>query len=231
MHVSVVVPVFNEERTIRTIHDHICATGIPYEIIYIDDGSSDNSASILNNLSARCNIRVIHHTTNHGKGRAIRTGVLNASGDIIILQDADLEYDPRAYSRLLAPFKTKDTKVVYGARFTKRTKQAFYFPHYLANRILTKLTNMLYGCTLNDMETGYKVFRREIFSALNITAEGFEFEPEFTAKVIRKGYRIYEVPISFNPRNYQQGKKIKFKDAIKAIWTLIRVRFMKEKIS
>ena len=225
MKVSVVVPVFNEEKTIETIDRKIRATGIPSEIIYVNDGSTDASAAILALLATKENTRLVSHAINKGKGSALRSGVESATGEVVILQDADLEYDPREYANLLAPFADHSVQIVFGARFMQATPHAFYLPHYLANKILTFLTNLLFGSHLNDMETGYKVFRKRIFDELNITATGFEFEPEFTAKVLLRGYHIHEVPISFNPRNYQQGKKIKFKDALKAVWTLIRIRF------
>ena len=222
-----VVPVYNEERTIRTIHQAILSTGLASEVIYVNDGSSDLTRALLEAVSDGKNIHVIHHPLNLGKGAAIRTGVEKASGDIIILQDADMEYDPHEYAKLLEPFNNSSVQVVYGARFRSRTRKAFYLPHYIANRLLTLLTNVLFGSDLNDMETGYKVFRRLIFNELSITSNGFEFEPEFTAKLLRKGYHIVEIPIGFNPRNYQQGKKIKLHDAIKAVETLIRIRFQK----
>ena len=228
MRVSVVVPVFNEAKTIEKVHRSIQSTGIASEIIYINDGSSDESANILEQIASSSSIVVINHPVNRGKGSAIRSGVKIATGDVIILQDADLEYDPAEYPKLLAPFKKGSHNIVYGARFLQRTSQPFYLPHYLANRILTALTNILFGSHLNDMETGYKVFKRSIFFDLNITAKRFEFEPEFTAKVLRKGYQITEVPISFNPRNYEQGKKIKFKDAIQAVFTLLKIRIQKD---
>jgi len=220
MRVSVVVPVFNEEKTIETIHHAILSTGIPFEVVYVNDGSTDNTSEILASLSKGKSIHQIDHPTNLGKGAAIRTGVEKASGNVIILQDADLEYDPNEYKRLLQPFEDTSVQVVYGARFNQRTHHAFYLPHYFANRILTILTNLLYRSKLNDMETGYKLFKRSLFFRLNIQANGFEFEPEFTAKVLRKGCTIIEVPISFNPRNYQQGKKIKLSDAVKAVVAL-----------
>jgi glycosyltransferase involved in cell wall biosynthesis len=226
MKVSVVVPVFNEEKTIKTIDQKIRATGIPSEIIYVNDGSTDASAAILTQLTSQENTRLVSHAVNEGKGSALRSGVESSVGDVVILQDADLEYDPREYANLLAPFADQTVQIVFGARFMQPTPHAFYLPHYLANKMLTFLTNLLFGSHLNDMETGYKVFRKRIFDDLNITAMGFEFEPEFTAKALLSGFRIHEVPISFNPRNYQQGKKIKFKDAFKAVWTLIRIRLL-----
>jgi glycosyltransferase involved in cell wall biosynthesis len=226
MKVSVVVPVFNEEKTIETIDQKIRATGIASEIIYVNDGSTDASAAILAQLTLQENTRLVSHAVNKGKGCALRSGVESAVGEVVILQDADLEYDPRAYANLLAPFADQSVQIVFGARFMKHTPHVFYLPHYLANKMLTFLTNLLFGSHLNDMETGYKVFRKRIFDDLSITAMGFEFEPEFTAKALLRGFRIHEVPISFNPRNYQQGKKIKFKDALKAVWTLIRIRLL-----
>lgn len=226
MKVSVVVPVFNEEKTIATVDQKIRATDIPSEIIYVNDGSTDASSAILAQLTLQENTRLVSHAVNKGKGSALRSGVESAVGDVVILQDADLEYDPREYANLLAPFADQSVQIVFGARFMQPTPHAFYLPHYLANKMLTFLTNLLFGSHLNDMETGYKVFRKRIFDDLNITAMGFEFEPEFTAKALLSGFRIHEVPISFNPRNYQQGKKIKFKDALKAVWTLIRIRLL-----
>jgi glycosyltransferase involved in cell wall biosynthesis len=224
MRVSVIVPIYNEENTIEIIHEAILSTGIPEEIIYVNDGSTDGTSKILSALGINQKIKVISHPKNQGKGAAITTGVENARCDVVILQDADLEYDPREYNRLLAPFKDPAVQVVYGARFKQHTHHAFYLPHYLANRMLTFLTNLLFDCNLNDMETGYKVFRKSLFSELEIKSTGFEFEPEFTAKLLIKGYQIEEVPISFNPRNYKQGKKIKLSDAIKAVFTLFRIR-------
>jgi len=227
MRVSVVVPVFNEEKTLETIHKRILAIQAVDEIIYCNDGSSDNSARILKKLAEPESVKALHSSANKGKGNAIRKGVQQATGNIILLQDADLEYDPNEYPRLLAPFADKSVQIVYGARFKIKKWKAFYLPHYLANRLLTLLTNIIYGSKLNDMETGYKVFRKEVFENLQIVSDGFEFEPEFTAKALKYGYRIHEIPISFNPRNYRQGKKIKFSDAIIAVWVLIKYRLKK----
>jgi len=225
MKISVVVPVYNEESTLPAIHQRITKTQIPDEIIYVNDGSKNRTRSILDKFSANAIVKVITCKTNYGKGKALAYGIQAASGELIILQDADLEYDPVEYPRLIAPFSDKRINIVYGARFTKGSRHAFYLPHYIANRLLTGITNLLYGCRLNDMETGYKVFRKSIFNDLHIKALRFEFEPEFTAKALLSGHAILEVPISFNPRNYKQGKKIKFHDAITAIWTLISIRF------
>ena len=226
MKISVVVPVYNEEETLEMIHARIEKTQIPDEIIYVNDGSTDSTKSILDALSLTSQyMKILTHDQNEGKGKALIDGIQISTGDILILQDADLEYDPAEYDKLLLPFKNNNLSIVYGARFINGAREIFYVPHYIANRILTALTNFLFGCRLNDMETGYKVFRRSIFEDLNMRAKGFEFEPEFTAKILLKGYEIKEVPISFNPRNYKQGKKIKFKDAIKAVWILIKLRF------
>ena len=225
MKVSVVVPVYNEESTLEIIHRRIWSTGIPEEIIYVNDGSSDRTPAILDRFASNNLVKVIHLPKNRGKGNALCKGIEAASGDVIILQDADLEYNPDEYEQLVAPFTHPSVHIVYGVRFRDRSQQAFYLPHYIANRLLTGMTNILFGSHLNDMETGYKVFRRCIFADLHIQAKRFEFEPEFTGKVILQGYTIHEVPISFNPRKYKQGKKIRFSDAIIAIWTLMHTRF------
>ena len=231
MKISVVVPVYNEESTLSAIHIRITETGIPDEIIYVDDGSNDRTKFILDKFAANTKVKVITCKTNYGKGKALTSGVQAASGELIILQDADLEYDPAEFPHLIAPFSDQHVDIVYGARFTKGSRHAFYIPYYIANRLLTGITNLLYGSKLNDMETGYKVFRKAIFANLRIKAKRFEFEPEFTAKALLSGYAIHEVPISFNPRNYKQGKKIKFRDAITAIWILFGIRFNSPKFS
>jgi len=225
MYVSVIVPVFNEEATLQTIFTRIKKTRIPSEIIFIDDGSTDSTPQIINELQKDPLVRVISFPVNRGKGAAVSAGIKAAHGGIIILQDADLEYDPNEYKRLLKPIENNIADVVYGARFTKNNILTPYFFHFIANKILTLLTNLLYKSNLNDMETGYKIFRKKVFEQLQIKAERFDFEPEFTAKLLKQKIKIFEVPITFNPRNYTQGKKIKFHDAVVAIWTLIIIRY------
>jgi len=227
MDVSVIVPVFNEESTLQTIFARITKTGIPNEIIFINDGSTDSTPQIIKKLHNNPYVRVITFPANRGKGVAVSAGIEAARGEIIILQDADLEYNPLDYKKLLKPIEDDQADVVFGARFLSPWEKSPYFIHFLANKILTLITNILFASDLNDMETGYKVFRKKIFRNLKIKARGFDFEPEFTAKILKQKIKIIEVPISFTPRGYTQGKKIKFHDALKAVWTLIKVRFQK----
>ncbi len=168
---------------------------------------------------------MIRHAVNQGKGAAIRTGIAHATQELILIQDADLEYDPGDYKRLLEPIKKNIADVVYGSRFMNHKPFKGFFWHQLANRLLTRLTNLLFNQSLTDMETGYKLFKKEIVQDMTLNAKGFEFEPEFTARLLKKGVKIIEVPISFKPRNYAQGKKILLKDAFIAIWTLIKYRY------
>ena len=226
MDISVVIPVYNEESTLQKIFTRIKKTRIPSEILIIDDGSTDSTPQIIKQLQEDPSVRAITFPVNRGKGAAVSAGIKSAYGKIIILQDADLEYNPDDYKKLLKPFEKNQAKVVYGVRFITSKKMTSYFLHFLANKILTLITNILYKSNLNDMETGYKIFRKDIFKQLQIKADGFDFEPEFTAKLLKRKIKIYEVPITFTPRNYKQGKKIKFYDALVAVWTLIKVRFL-----
>lgn len=226
MNLSVVIPVFNEVENIGEIVNRVQSTKLPSEIIIVDDGSQDGTRETLKRMDGKDNVRVILHERNQGKGAAVVTGLRAAQGDILLIQDADLEYDPRDYAALLQPIEEGKADVVYGSRFLGAPHRVTMFWHLIANRLLTLMTNILYNTILTDMETGYKVFRREVIERMNIRAKRFDFEPEFTAKVLKRNYRIFEVPISFNPRDYSQGKKIKLKDAFEAVWTLLKYRFM-----
>lgn len=224
MNLSVIIPVYNEVEHISEIVKRVQSTKMTKEIIIVDDGSEDGTRSILQELVGQKKVRVILHAYNQGKGAAVVTGINAAKGDVLLIQDADLEYDPRDYPILLKPIKEGIADVVYGSRFLGGSHRVTMFWHMVANRLLTFMTNILYNTILTDMETGYKVFRREVIQGMTIKAKGFNFEPEFTAKILKRNYRIFEVPITFNPRDYAQGKKIKLKDAFEAVWTLLRYR-------
>jgi glycosyltransferase involved in cell wall biosynthesis len=226
MKLSVVIPVYNEVENIREILKRVQATRLAREIIVVDDGSQDGTRDALKRLKDKGGLRVILHDQNKGKGAAVRTGLSAARGDVILIQDADLEYNPHDYPTLLQPLKDGIADVVYGSRFLGGPRRAVMFWHMIANQLLTFMTNILYDTILSDMETGYKVFRRQVIEGLTLRASRFDFEPEFTAKVLKRHYRIYEVPISFNPRDYSQGKKIKLQDAFEAVWTLLKYRFV-----
>jgi len=225
MNLSVVIPVYNEVENIGEILKRVQSTNLASEIIIVDDGSRDGTRDTLKNLDGQEKVRVILHERNQGKGAAVITGLRAAQGDILLIQDADLEYDPRDYPVLLQPIEEGKADVVYGSRFLGAPHRVTMFWHLMANRLLTLMTNILYNTILTDMETGYKVFRREVIEKMKIRSKRFDFEPEFTAKVLKRHYRIFEVPISFNPRDYSQGKKIKLKDAFAAVWTLLKYRF------
>jgi glycosyltransferase involved in cell wall biosynthesis len=226
MKLTVIIPVYNEVKTIQEIIKRVQATGLVDEILAIDDGSIDGSRDILANIDKVGNVKVIYHDHNQGKGKAVRTGIENASGDLILIQDADLEYDPREYPNLLRPIQEGIADVVYGSRFLGAGRRPVLFWNMVANKILTLVTNVLYNNILTDMETGYKLFRRQVVEKMTLHAHGFEFEPEFTAKILKSKVRIYEIPITFNPRDYSEGKKIKMRDAFIAMWTLIKYRFV-----
>ena len=226
MKLSVIIPVFNEVKTVEEIINRVEATGFADEILVVDDGSTDGSRDLLARINNHGIVKVFYHERNQGKGKAVRTGIQNANGDLVIIQDADLEYDPREYPVLLRPIEEGIADVVYGSRFLGAGHRPILFWNMVANKILPLVTNVLYNNILTDMETGYKLFRREIVQNMTIHAHGFEFEPEFTAKILKRKVRIYEVPITFNPRDYSDGKKIKMKDAFIALWTLIIYRFV-----
>lgn len=226
--VSVIIPCYNEVSTIEPVLDLVASVGIADEIIIVDDGSTDGSRDVLKRLEQekRDYLRIIYHERNQGKGAALVTGFKTATSDVLLIQDADFEYDPEEYPVLLAPIEEGKSPVVYGSRFLGGPRKAMNFWNMIANRGLTLATNILYNAILSDMETCYKVFRREVVEGMVIHARGFEFEPEFTAKVLKQGIRIYEVPISYNGREWDEGKKIKWTDAPIALWTLFKYRFV-----
>ncbi|MFT3895038.1 MAG: glycosyltransferase family 2 protein [Anaerolineales bacterium] len=226
MNLSVIIPVYNEVKNIHEIIRRVQATNLATEIIIVDDGSKDGTRDILKTMDGKEKIRVILHEKNQGKGAAVVTGMKAAAGDVLLIQDADLEYDPRDYPLLLKPIEEGLADVVYGSRFLGGAHRVTMFWHQVANQLLTLMTNILYNTILTDMETGYKVFRRKVIEGMNIKAKRFNFEPEFTAKVLKRHFRIFEVAISFNPRDYTEGKKIKLKDAFEAVWALLKYRFV-----
>ncbi len=225
MKLSVIIPVYNEEKTILSILNKVQALDIiKKEIIIVNDGSNDNTKNILEKIKNK-NVKIFHHIKNQGKGAAIRTGITKTTGDIIIIQDADLEYDPTDYGKLLSPMINKGASVVYGTRMLSLSKKDMQTMHYFGNRFLTFITNVLYGSKISDMETCYKVFKSEVIKNINLRATGFDFEPEITAKLLKKEYKIYEVPIKFKPRSFTEGKKITWFDGLKAVYYLIKYRF------
>ncbi len=226
MNISVIIPVYNEVKNINEIIKRVQTTKLASEIVIVDDGSKDGTRDILQKLNGKKKVRVILHEKNQGKGAAVVTGMKAAKGDILLIQDADLEYDPRDYPLLLKPIQEGVADVVYGSRFLGGAHRVTMFWHQVANKLLTLMTNILYDSILTDMETGYKVFNRKVIDGMTIKAKRFNFEPEFTAKILKRKFRIYEVPISFNPRDYTEGKKIKLKDAFEAVWALIKYRFV-----
>lgn len=222
---SVIVPVFNERNTLGEILRRMRAVELPVEreIVVVDDGSTDGTRAVLSQLGDST-VRVVLHPRNQGKGAAIRTGLEHVTGDLVLIQDADLEYDPEDWPRLLAPLLGGKAEVVYGSRFTGERRNMLFL-HWVGNRFLSLVTNVLYDSTLSDMETCYKLFDREVLDGIELRAKRFDFEPEVTAKVLRRGIRIYEVPISYAGREYHEGKKITWRDGVVALWTLVRYRF------
>jgi glycosyltransferase involved in cell wall biosynthesis len=223
---SVIIPCYNEASTLEKVLQRVQAVELADEIIIVDDGSIDGTRDLLKRIEADQpdTVRILYHERNQGKGAALVTGFAVATGEIILIQDADLEYDPRDYPILVQPIEEGVAQVVYGSRFLGGPRKAMNFWNMVANKMLTLVTNILYNAILSDMETCYKVFRREVVEDMIIRAKGFEFEPEFTAKVLKQGIRIYEVPISYNGREWDEGKKIKWTDAPKALWTLVKYR-------
>jgi glycosyltransferase involved in cell wall biosynthesis len=226
MKLSVIIPVYNEVQNIEEILKRVQNTALAWEIVVVDDNSQDGTRDLLKNLDGKDGLRVILHDRNQGKGAAVRTGLQAARGDTLLIQDADLEYSPHDYPVLLQPIEEGIADVVYGSRFLGGPRRVAMFWHMIANQLLTFMTNILYDTILSDMETGYKVFRREVIEGIKLRSNRFNFEPEITAKVLKRRYRIYEVPISFNPRDYSEGKKIKLHDAFDAVWTLLKYRFV-----
>jgi glycosyltransferase involved in cell wall biosynthesis len=223
---SVIVPVYNEEATVAEILRRVRSVPIHKEIIVVDDHSTDGTREALKVEEAQTDTRVFYHEQNRGKGGAVRTGLAQVRGDIVLIQDADLEYDPRDYQRLLRPILEGRSKVVYGSRFLGEHK-AMYYWHAVGNKTLTLVTNVLFDTTLTDMETCYKVFTADIAHSLDIKQMRWGIDPEITAKILRQGYRIYEVPISYNGREFWEGKKIAWTDAFVVLRTLLRYRFFR----
>jgi glycosyltransferase involved in cell wall biosynthesis len=224
MKLSVIIPIYNEVESLQEIVKRVQATELADEILLVDDGSIDGTRDLLKEMDGKDNVRVILKEKNEGKGSAVTIGMQAAEGDVLLIQDADLEYDPRDYPAMLKPIEEEVADVVYGSRFLGGPRRVVMFWHLVANYLLTFMCNILYNTILSDMETGYKVFRKEVVEGMTIHAKRFDFEPEFTAKVLKRKYRIFEVPISFNPRDYSEGKKIKLKDAFEAVWTLLKYR-------
>ena len=228
MKLSIVMPVFNERETLSEILGQVRAVelpGVEKEILVVEDGSTDGSGEILAEEAQAGDLLVFYHEQNRGKGAAVRTAIEHATGDMIVIQDADLEYDPRDYPKLIQPIMERRVTVVYGSRFLGPRK-AMMFWHMLGNKLLTLTTNVLYNAILSDMETCYKCFRADVIKDIPLRSRRFDFEPEVTAKVLKRGHRIFEVPISYYGREYYEGKKIGWKDAPIAFWTLVKYRFV-----
>ncbi|MEE3202275.1 MAG: glycosyltransferase family 2 protein [Acidobacteriota bacterium] len=222
MHLSVIIPVYNERATIIQVLDRVAAIGLEKEVIVVDDFSTDGTRAI---LEARRDgtFTLLLHGQNQGKGAALRTGFRHARGDFVIIQDADLEYDPSDFSKLLAVVSNKNASAVYGSRLAT-SQPTMTFRHLVGNRLLTGLTNLLYGSKLTDMETCYKLLDRQLVQHLELVSNSFNVEPEITAKILKQGVTIHEVPISYTGRSFAEGKKISWKDFISAVWTLLSLR-------
>jgi glycosyltransferase involved in cell wall biosynthesis len=224
---SVVVPVFNERNTIEEILTRIQAVDVEKEIILVDDASTDGTREFLQGLRDQASsdgMTILFHEKNKGKGAALQSGFQHVTGDLVVIQDADLEYDPREYGSLMQPILEGRADVVYGSRFLGGPHRVLFFWHYLGNRFLTFVCNMFSNLNLSDMETGYKMFRSEVLDNLELKSRRFGFEPEFTVKVSKRRYRVYEVPISYGGRTYAEGKKITWKDGLAALYFIVRFR-------
>jgi glycosyltransferase involved in cell wall biosynthesis len=224
MKLSVIIPVYNEKDTLEMIVDKVLAVPLEKEIILVDDCSKDGSRELLKNMK-KDNVTTVFHEVNKGKGAAIRTGIQYVTGDVVVIQDADLEYDPNEFLKLIEPIKAGKADVVYGSRFSGSTKK-MSFSHWLGNKVLTITMNLLYRTKLTDMETCYKMVKAPIIRSFKLRANRFDFEPEITAKLLKSGKRIIEVPISYEGRSWSEGKKITWKDGIAALWSIIRFRFV-----
>ena len=225
MKLSIIIPVFNECETICELIHRVDAVKLDKEIIIVDDASTDGTRSLLKKYEEKEQFKIIYQSKNYGKGKALRVGFNKAEGEIIIIQDADLEYNPKDYPILLEPILDGRADVVYGSRFLGGPHRVLFFWHSMGNRFLTILSNMFTNINLTDMETGYKVFRRSILDSISLKCNRFGFEPEFTSKIARNKFIIYEVPISYAGRDYSAGKKISWKDGVAAIWFIFRFRF------
>lgn len=227
--ISILIPVYNEVKNLETILEKVESVnleGAEKEIIMVDDGSSDGTRDLLKKLTETGKYKIYFHGHNMGKGAALRTGLAYTTGDIILIQDADLEYDPAEYTKLLEPFKNNEADVVYGSRLAcKENQKNFLTQSLFANKFLTGLTNLLYGSKITDMETCYKVFRYDVIKSFTIKSNKFDFEPEISAKILKRKYKIVELPISYEGRSYEEGKKIGWKDGVQAIFTLFYYRF------
>ena len=224
--VSVIIPAFNEEQTIRQVVDAVNSLPIEKQIIVVNDGSTDGTYKVLEELQATYELTIVHCEENRGKGFAIRSGLSYVKGEAVVIQDADMELSPADLSQLLEPLEKEGIQVVYGSRFLNGRGNASLH-NFIANRLLATYTNLLYGCRITDESTGYKAFATDLITRLNLTCEGFEFCPEVTAKILRAGYRIHEVPVSYFPRTKKEGKKLRFwSDGLFAAWTLLKYRFI-----
>jgi len=218
------MPAFNERETIEEIIRRVLAVPLRIELVVIDDASTDGTRDILQTLAAALSFKLLLQPHNRGKGAALARGFAEVTGDIVVIQDADLEYSPEEYPELIELICTGRADVVYGSRFIGRHR-VFLFTHFLGNRLLTLLTNMLYNTMLTDMETCFKAMRVDVLRSMTLRSERFGIEPELTAKIFKRGYRVYEVPITYDGRGYEEGKKITWKDGIVAVWTLLKYRF------
>lgn len=248
MKLTVLVPCYNEKDTICEIVEHARSVelrlkvwdGVSHpsepqgmvevtlerEIVIVDDGSKDGTRDLLPDLARLPDVFVYYHAQNTGKGGAVRTAIEKSTGDILLVQDADLEYDPRDYPGLLQPILERRSQVVYGSRFLGGPRKTMFFSHMLGNKLLTLCCNILYDTILSDMETGYKVFTRKVVDGMQLKSRGWGFDPEITARILRRGYRIYEVPISYTGREFNEGKKISWRDGLTVLWTLLKYRFV-----